>query len=187
VWREGIEQFADTLPCCFDGSLGGFSQEQFELGEHLFDRVQVGRVGRQEQEPGSGRADRLADGGTLVAAQIVHDNDIAGRQRRDQELGDIGGEAFAVDRPVEYAGRIDPVVTQRREEGERPPFAERSMGHELCPARRPAPDRRHVRLGPSLVDEDEASGIKPPLILLPLRAATGDRRARLLLGEQAFF
>lgn len=49
-----------------------FRKEQFELGEHLFDRVQVWRVKRQEDQLGSSGADRLADGSTLVAVQIVH-------------------------------------------------------------------------------------------------------------------
>lgn len=37
------------MPCCLDGPFGGFAQEQLELGEDLFDRVEVGGVGRQEQ------------------------------------------------------------------------------------------------------------------------------------------
>jgi hypothetical protein len=33
----------------FDGSRGGFAQEVFELGEYLFDQVQVRGVFRQEE------------------------------------------------------------------------------------------------------------------------------------------
>lgn len=47
--REGIEQLSDALPCGLDGALGGFSQEQFEFGEDLLDRVEVRTVG-----PGGG-------------------------------------------------------------------------------------------------------------------------------------
>jgi hypothetical protein len=54
-------------------------------------------------------------------------------------------------------------------------------------ARRPTAQGRHVVLGPGLVDEDQAGGIDPPLILAPLLAATRDVRPVLLLGEQAFF
>jgi hypothetical protein len=35
----------------------------------------------------------------------------------NKELLDVGEEALAVDGPVEQAGRFDPVVTERREEG----------------------------------------------------------------------
>jgi len=187
MWREGVEEGADALPCVFDGALGGFSEQQLELGEDLLDRVEVGRVGRQEQELGSGRADRLADGLALMAAEVVHDDDIAGRERRHEELLDPGGEALAVDRSIEDARRVDPVMTQRCEEGQRAPFAERCPGDELLPAWRPAPDRCHVGLRPGLVDEDETLGIKPPLILLPLRPPARDPRPQLLDGEQRFF
>jgi hypothetical protein len=53
MWREGIEQLADALPGGFDGTFGSLAQEQFELGEHLLDRIEIWAVGRQEQEPGT--------------------------------------------------------------------------------------------------------------------------------------
>src|SRR3546814_4288817 len=52
---------------------------------------------------------------------------------------------------------------------------------------RPAPERGHVGLGPGLVDEDEMPGIKPPLILAPLRAPPCDLGAQLFGGKNAFF
>jgi len=78
-----LEEGPDPLPCCLDGSLVGFSEQRLELGEHLLDRVEIGAVRRQEQEMCPDLADRLADGFALVAAQIVEDDDIAGRQRRE--------------------------------------------------------------------------------------------------------
>ena len=47
LWREAIEQVANRVPEVIDGSLGGFSEERLEFGEYLFDRVEVGRIGRQ--------------------------------------------------------------------------------------------------------------------------------------------
>ena len=184
---EGAEERSDALPCCLYGSLGGFSQEQFELGEDLFDWIEVRGVGRQEQQPGSGRADCLADGRALVAAKIVHNDDIARRERGHEELLDPCGKAVTVDRSIEDARRVDPVMAKCSQEGQRAPFAERSAGDQLAPARRPAPDRRHVGLGPGLVDEDQPPGIKPPLVLLPLFPPARDLRPQLLDGEQRFF
>jgi small ligand-binding sensory domain FIST len=83
--------------------------------------------------------------------------------------------------------RIDPVVAKGCEERQRTPLAERGMRDQRLAARCPAPDRRHVGLGPGFIDEDEPTRIKPPLILLPLRPAPRDLWARLLGGEQAFF
>lgn len=71
-------------------------------------------VGRPEQQSGADAADRLADGGSLVAGEIVHDHDGAERERRHEELLNPSGEALAVDRLVEHAWSIDAVASQPR-------------------------------------------------------------------------
>ena len=62
-----------------------------------------------------------------------------------------------------------------------------SFVDELPPARHPAMGARHIGFGPSLVDEDEAFGIKPWLESSPPRAVARDVRTILLSGEQGFF
>jgi hypothetical protein len=42
--REKLQGLGDCAANGFDGSGGSFSEKMFELGEDLFDRVQVGRV-----------------------------------------------------------------------------------------------------------------------------------------------
>ena len=56
---------AGRLPELIIGSCCGFSDQGLELGECHFDRVEVGGVGRQEQEP---RADVFQHRGRLRAA-----------------------------------------------------------------------------------------------------------------------
>ena len=58
-----------------------------------------------------------------MGAEIVENDNVARLQGRREELLDIGAEAFAVDRPVEQAGRIDAVVAQRGEESRGLPAA----------------------------------------------------------------
>src|SRR3546814_4240903 len=91
-----------------------------------------------------------------AARPIVHDDDVARLKCRHQELLDPSGKDLPVYRPIENAGCIDPVMPKRRDEGEGAPFAEGRPRHQLLAAPAPAPDRRHVRLGPSLVDENES-------------------------------
>ena len=50
----------------------------------------------------------------VVAAEIVHDDNVAGLERRHEEMLDIAFGAFAVDRSIKDARRVDPVVPQGR-------------------------------------------------------------------------
>lgn len=169
------------------GAFSGLSHQVLELGEDLLDRIEIGAVRRQEQQPGSRAADRLSDGGPFVTAQIVHDDNVAGRKRRDEELLDILGEALAVDRLVEHARGIDTITAERREEGHRAPMAIGDFGMEPLTHRRPAAQRCHIGLRPGFVDEDEAGRVKPALVLFPLLASPGNRRPELFGGQHAFF
>ena len=73
----------------------------FELGEELFDRVEVGAVGWQEQQVRAGVANGSSDGFSLVAAEIVEHHNVARTEGRDQRLLDPGAEALAVNRAIE--------------------------------------------------------------------------------------
>ena len=53
-----------------------------------------------------------------MAAEIVHDGDVAGLKHWDELLFDISAEAFAVDRAVEDAKSRELVAAQGAEEGQ---------------------------------------------------------------------
>ena len=92
------EESADALPRCFDGAFRGLAQQRLEFREHLLDRVEIGRVGRQEQQVRARRPDRCPHRLAFVAAEIVEHDDITGPERRHQDLFDVGAETVAVDR-----------------------------------------------------------------------------------------
>ncbi len=83
VWSEVVEQGADAAPGGFDGPLVGLAEQSLELGEDLLDRVEVGRVGRQEEELDAGRPQELSHAASFVAAEVVDDDDAARLQLRD--------------------------------------------------------------------------------------------------------
>jgi hypothetical protein len=99
------------------------------LGEDLFDRVQVGRGFWQEDRSGAGRADGLADSLTLVAAEIVEDDDIAGLESGDEDALDIGTDSSALIGPSHRHG-LDAVMAQRGQVGCRLPMAVRDLTDE---------------------------------------------------------
>ena len=128
-------------------------------------------------------ADRLA----FVAAEIVDDDNVSWSQRGEQDLLGVGEECVAVDRSVDNAGGFDAIEAQCRQEGQSTPATVRRAGDQpLAPGATPV-RAGHVGLGPSLVDEDQARGIKPPLVLLPLSAPSCHVGPSLLAGVQAFF
>ena len=89
-----------------------------------------------------------------MAAEIVHDDDVARLQGRYEDLVDVSPKALTVDRAVENPWCGNPVMAQRGHKGRRSPTAVRNFGREPGAAKRPSAQRRHVGLGPGLVDED---------------------------------
>ena len=109
-----MEERADAPPSVFDGPLCGVAHSVFELGEDLLDRVEIGAVGRQEEQPRADSADHETDGGPLVRAEIVEHDDVAFLQGWDENLLDIGGEAFAIDGTVDHERRVEPIESAGR-------------------------------------------------------------------------
>ncbi len=159
----------------------------FEFGEDLLDGVQVGRVFRQEEELGAGRAYGVTNGAPLVAAEIVHDDDVARPQGWDENLLDVEPERLAVDRTIEQPWGINAIVTESGQESHGLPATLRNLGRQPPAARPPSPKRRHVSLGPGLIDEDQADGLDPALARGPLRPPPRDVGTILFAGEHGFF
>jgi hypothetical protein len=149
--------------------------------------LRVWRVGGQEKELGFGGADRGANGAALMAAEVVHNDNVARREDGRENLLDIGAEAHAIDRSVDDAGRGEPVATQRRQEREGPPSAEGCLGDEALAFGASAMGARHVGFRPGLVDEQEPPRIDRRLTRLPPLTQPGDVRPVLFGGAQAFF
>ena len=98
-----------------EGPWFGFADERFQLGENLFDRVEVGGVFWQEKETCAGGSDGFAHGLAFVRAEVVGHDDVVRFEGWDQELPDVGEEPLAVDWAVEETGRLDAIAPQRGE------------------------------------------------------------------------
>ncbi len=89
---QRLRDLANGPPQRIDGPDGCFPQQRLRLREHHLDRVQVGAVGRQEQQSYPGGLKGVANAGSLVDRQVVHDQDIAARQAGNNLLLDVGDE-----------------------------------------------------------------------------------------------
>ena len=79
------------------------------LAKTGLDGFQVWTVRRQEQKPGACLAQGLAYCRAFMASEIVHDDDVAGRQCRHETLLEVRGKACAVDRPLQHKRGVDAV------------------------------------------------------------------------------
>ena len=142
-----------------------------ELGERLLDRIEIGAAGRKEQKTGARASDRRAHRFSLLAARIVHDDDVAAIERRNQLRFDMDSEDVSVDRAVQDPRRVDPVILQSGDECGGSPMAEGSRAAHPLSLEAPAVPGRHVGLDPSLVDEHQPARVRPALKALPLLEA----------------
>jgi hypothetical protein len=96
-----IEGSADGLPQAIAGALCGLAQYRLELGEGLFDRVEVLAIGRQVDELRALRGDRLGDaailwlglGGFAPESQVR--TELAAGGRRIRTVGPANAAAIA--------------------------------------------------------------------------------------------
>ena len=136
---------------------------------------------------GTCRADELACHFALVAAEIIKNDDVAWTQDRNEYLLDVDEENLAIDRAIDDEGSLDAVVAQGSDEGQGLPVPMWRIGLETLPALSPATQRRHVRLDPRLVDEQQTPAIDTGLVSSPARPLTGDVWACPLGGPHGFF
>lgn len=88
-----------------------------EFCEGHFNGIEVGAIGRQEQEPCALRPDRFFGPLTFMAGEVVEDNDVAWLEDR-HELGfDIGLEDYPVHWGIDDPGGDEAVAFEARHEG----------------------------------------------------------------------
>ena len=85
-------------------------------------------------------------------------------------------------KPIDDAGRGDPIVAQRRQKRQGAPAAMRHFSDPPPPTEATPVPSGHGGLGPGFVDEDQASQVKSALMRLPPDPAAGDVGAVLLAG-----
>src|SRR6056297_423704 len=143
---EEVAHMADGLPEFWVGSGSSLSDQRLELREGHFDRVQVGAVGRQEQEPRADIAHGFGRTGALVARQVVEEDHVAGTQGWHQLGLDIEVEHIPIHRSVDHPRRVQSVVRKGTDERLRSQMSERCVIDRALPARGPAGGLCHVRL-----------------------------------------
>ena len=178
---ERLSYGVDEGVKCSGGSL---AECCFELGEGLFDWVEVGAIGWQVAKRRASPLNRFFDASDFMTGEIVQNDDIALAQGRSEKVFDVGQETRAVHRPIEHAGRGDLIVAKRGNECCCHPVAMWHRGDEALTARRASIKPRQIGLCSSFIDEHKMFRVQIGLACTPFLAGLGDIRPVLLGGAQ---
>lgn len=157
--REERERFSHERGDAIEGPGSRRSQERFQFGERLFDRIEVGTVGGQKSDVCPDRFDRRADLRLFVHREVVEDDNIAWPERPDEDLFDIGKKARIVDRPIEDRGRADPLDRQRGDHCRRFPMTTGRVVVQPRAPRTATVAAQQISGDAALIQEDVLPGI----------------------------
>jgi hypothetical protein len=149
--------------------------------------LKSGLLGREVEKACAGGFDQLTHVRPLVAGQIVHDDDVALVQFRDEDLLDVSLESETVDGSVDDKRRDEAAQRQGSNEGRGFPMSVRNADPQALTARSATVTARHVGGGPGLVDEDQALGVEIELPFEPGLALLRDVGAALLGSVRGLF
>ena len=119
--------------------------------------------------------------------QVVEHHDVAGIERRRQELLDVGPEGRAGHRAVEHERCNDAALPEPGDQGRGLPMPVGDGGDQALAGLAPAVAPRHVGGRAGLVEEDEPRRVHEALPDPPAAALLGNVGPILLGGSQGLF
>ena len=152
--RVGHER-GDTI----EGPRSRRAEEGLQFGKRLFDRIEVGTVGRQEPDVRADGFNRDADLRLFVYREVIEDDDIAGAECRHQDLFDVGEEAHIVDRTIKHRRSAEPLDRQRGDHRRRLPMTTGGVVMQPSAARTAPVATQQVRGDAALVQKDVLAGV----------------------------
>lgn len=173
---EEPERHRDQIAHVVKGPGTCGSDEGFQFREGEFDRIEIWAVRRQETELGADGFDRRAHRGLFVDGEIVEHHHIAGAERGDQDLLDVGEKRRIVDRSVED-GRG----------GVRFPMTAGRVIAQARAAQTAAISTQQIRRDSAFIQKQILRQVAEWLPGLPLAPGRGDIRPTLLVGVYRFF
>ena len=181
--RQGIgggnrrQDVADSGGNTVPGACPDPAQVLLGLGEGVLDRVEIGRVRRQEDEVSPGRLDERSGFGALVHAEVVQDHDLAWSQRRDQDPFHERFTDQAVDCPTHEQTLAKSRRGQRRQPGDRLAATARDNSVRPLATWGTCPHRRKRGWRTGFIENDEISRINVRHGGAPWRCAMAVRHA----------
>jgi hypothetical protein len=185
--REEVDRGGDERDDLVKRAWARGAQERFQFREREFDRIEVGTVRGEKSQvcarPFNGELHRRL----LVDGEVIEHHDVAGPQRGDEHLLDIGEKRRIIDGPVEHRRGVQAARPQGGDDGVRLPVPTRRVIADPQPARtaRVAPEQ--VGRDPRFVHEDVLPRIAQRQPVLPAATRRCYITAPLFVGVYRFF
>lgn len=180
---RGVEHRAHVL----EGARADRTTEGLEFRKDLFDGIEVGAVRREESERRADTFNREPDRRMFVDGQVVEDDDIAGPERRREDLIDIRAEGGLIDGAIEDSRGGEGGGAQRRDHRVGLPMPTRRVIGEAVPAGAPSIPAEQIGRDAGLIDKHEVLRVLPGPQFHPAAARRRDIRTTLLVGVYRFF
>lgn len=142
-----------------DGSCSNPPEVGLEFSESHFDWIQVGAIGRQEEEPGTAFSEDSLCLFAFVAREIVENDDVAGTERRRKLGFDIGLENVPVHRRVDDPWSGQSITTERCDEGLGFPVSERRHGFQALATPGSSAQPCHFGRRCRFINKDKTMGV----------------------------
>jgi hypothetical protein len=163
------------------------AHQRFELRETELDRIEIWTVGRQVAQRGAGGFDRVLDAVDVMRREVIGDDDVAGRERGDQDLGDVGEKAVAVHRAVDHPRCGQSGDAQAGDKGAGLPARHgRVITDSVAAQAAPVPPQQ-IRRDAGFIEKDEARGVPRRRGGLPLLPRGRDVGPIVFGGAHRFF
>jgi len=163
------------------------AKKGFELREGQLNGVEVRAVGWQEPEMGARAREGRGHGGVLVHGEVIEDDDIAGPERRHEDLFDIGEKRGGIDRAVEDGGGAEAIHAESRDDRVGLPMTQRRVIAQADAARAATIATQEIRRDPGLIEEDVVPRVAQLEDVLPVPPRRRDIRSALFVGVHRFF
>jgi len=187
---EEVADVADGLPKSLNCACVCLSQQFLEFGKSHFDGIEIRRIGRQKQGPGTSVADAILRLGAFVRSKVVHDDDVSRLQCRRQLGFHIDLKSQPVHGLIEHPWCRQAVALEAGNEGLGVPVAEGRVHFQALAPQSPAAQARHLGGRSGFIQEDKPVGLQFHAWLAqahPLLALLADIRTFLFRSQKSFF
>lgn len=134
---------------------------RLQFGKGHLDRIEIGRVSRQEEEPGPSLPEAFSSSFAFVNGEIVENDDITTRERWGKLSFDPGVESGAVNGLVDHPWGRHLVVAQAGDESLCAPMAEGGVGPQPLAAMGAPTKPDHLRSDRGFIDKHETVRLEP--------------------------